>query len=79
MRAFDPIGGWEEVSQRSGGTVSSGAFERSDALLERTAVTTEPSGRNWAEIGLGLAAAFAVIAIYVVGVWSVVVLVEALA
>jgi hypothetical protein len=42
-------------------------------------VTTEPFGRNRAEIGLDLAAAFAVIALYIVGVWSVVVLVEALA
>jgi len=59
--------------------VNSGVFERSDALLERTAVTTEPSGRNWGEIGLGSAAAFAVIALYAVCIWCVVVLVEALA
>ena len=59
--------------------MSSEVLGRSNALLELDVVTTEPSGRNWAEIGLDLAAAFAVIALYVVGVWSVVVLVEALA
>jgi hypothetical protein len=57
--------------------MSSGAFQRSDALLERKAVTTEPSGRNWRAIGVGLAAAFAVIALYVVVVWAVVILVQA--
>jgi hypothetical protein len=61
------------------GTATSQVFHPSDALLEHGAVTTEPSGRDWAGIGIGLAAAFAVIAIYVVGIWSVVVLVEALA
>jgi len=59
--------------------VSSEVLGRSNALLELDVVTTEPFGRNRAEIGLDLAAAFAVIALYVVGVWSVVVLVEALA
>jgi hypothetical protein len=58
--------------------MSSGAFQRSDALLERKAVTTEPSGRNWPAIGVGSAAAFAVIALYVVVVWAVVILVQAL-
>ena len=47
--------------------------------LERGAVRTESSGRNWAEIGVGLAAVFALIAIYSAGVWAVVVLVQALA
>ena len=59
--------------------MSSGVLERRDAPLELKAVTTEPSGRNWGEIGLGLAAAFAVIALYAVCIWCVVVLVEALA
>ena len=59
--------------------MSSGVLERSDAPLELKAVTTEPSGRDWAGIGLGLAAAFAVIALYVLGIWCVLVLVEALA
>ena len=59
--------------------MSSEVLGRSNALLELDVVTTEPSGRNRVEIGLDLAAAFAVIALYVVGVRSVVVLVEALA
>jgi hypothetical protein len=57
--------------------MSSGVFQRSDAPVERKAVTTKPSGQNWAGIGVGLAAAFAVIALYVVGVWTVVILVQA--
>ncbi len=61
------------------GTVTSRVLQRSGALFEQEAVTTELSGRDWAGIGIGLAAAFAVIAIYVVGIWAVVVLVEALA
>ena len=56
--------------------MSSEVFQRSDALLEREAVT-EPSGRDWAGIRVGLVAAFAVIALYVVGVWAVVILVQA--
>jgi len=68
-----------EIREPSGGTMSSGALERGDAPLARPSVTTEPSGRNWAEIGVGLAAAFALIAIYSAGVWAVVVLVQALA
>jgi hypothetical protein len=57
--------------------VSDGVFEQG-VHLERGAVRTEPSGRNWAEIGIGLAAAFALIAIYCAGMWAVVVLVQAL-
>jgi hypothetical protein len=56
--------------------MSSEVFQRSDPLLEPE-VVTKPSGRrNWAEIGVGLVAAFAVIALYVVGVWAVVILVQ---
>jgi hypothetical protein len=58
--------------------VSDGVFEHG-VPLEPGAVRTEPSGRNWAEIGIGLAAAFALIAIFCAGVWAVVVLVQALA
>jgi hypothetical protein len=49
----------------------------SDELLERPAVGTGSSGRDWAGIGVGLAAAFALIAIFVAGVWALVVLAEA--
>lgn len=59
--------------------MSSGVFDRSDALPGGRSATTEPSGRNWGAIGVGLAAAFAVIAIYVVAIWAVVILVQALA
>jgi hypothetical protein len=59
--------------------VSSEVFDRSDALLEGRLATTEPSGRNWGAIGVGLAAAFAVIAIYVAAIWAAVILVQALA
>ena len=58
--------------------MSDGVFEHG-APLEHGAVRTESSGRNWAEIGVGLAAAFALIAIFCAGVWAVVVLVQALA
>jgi hypothetical protein len=56
--------------------VSSEVFQRSEALPERNA---DPCGRNWGAIGLGAVAAFVVIALYVIGVWAVVVLVEAVA
>jgi hypothetical protein len=56
--------------------VSDGVFEHGVAL-EGRAVRTESSGRHWAEIGVGLAAAFALIAIYCAGIWAVVVLVQA--
>jgi hypothetical protein len=58
--------------------VSSGAFQRSDASVERRSLRAEPSGRDWPAIGVGLAAALAIVAIYGAGVWAVVVLVQAL-
>ena len=58
--------------------MSDGVFEHG-VPLERRVARTESSGRNWAEIGVGLAAAFALIAIFCAGVWAVVVLVQALA
>ena len=61
-----------------GEQVSDGVFEHG-VPLEHGAARTESSGRNWAEIGVGLAAAFALIAIFCAGVWAVVVLVQALA
>jgi hypothetical protein len=56
--------------------VSDGVFQRSDSLLERPAVGTESPGRDWAGIGVGLAAAFALIAILLAAMWALVVLVE---
>jgi len=70
----------EQIGTRfkdEGEQVSDGVFEHG-VPLERRAVGTESSGRNWAEIGVGLAAAFALIAIYCAGMWAVVVLVQAL-
>ena len=58
--------------------MSSGVFHHSDALLEREAVTTEPSGRDRAAIGVGLVAAFAMIGVYAACIWAVLVLVEEL-
>jgi len=60
-----------------GEQVSDGVFEHG-VPLESRVVRTESSGRNWAEIGVGLAAALALIAIYCAGMWAVVVLVQAL-
>jgi hypothetical protein len=53
----------------------------SDATMsvEHPAVTAESSGRDWGEIGGGLAAAFALVGICVAGLWALVVLVGALA
>lgn len=42
------------------------------------AMEAEHSGRNWAEIGVGLATAVALIAMYVAGIWAVWVIVAAL-
>jgi hypothetical protein len=50
----------------------------SDTVVERRIVRTEPAGRNWAEIGIGLAAAFALIAMYGAGMWAIWVVAEAL-
>jgi hypothetical protein len=49
------------------------------SVVERQGVTAEPSGRDWVEIGSGLAAAFALVGIVGAGVWAVVVLIGALA
>ena len=59
--------------------MSDEVFQRSDSLHERPEVGTEPPGRDWVGIGIGLAAAFALVAIFVAGMWALVVLVEALA
>jgi len=59
--------------------MSSGAFQRSDASVEHPSARTGPFGRrDWSAIGVGWAAAFALIGIYSAGVWAVVVLVQAL-
>ena len=49
------------------------------SVVERRAVTVEPSGRDWPEIGVGLVAALALVGIGAAGIWAVVVLVSALA
>ena len=59
--------------------MSNAVLEQSDVLLESRAVRTERSGRDWAQIGIGLATSFLLIALYAVGMWAIVVLVEALA
>jgi hypothetical protein len=57
--------------------LSDGLFEGSDPLLERRALKTESPGRDWAAIGVGLAGALALVAIFVAGMWALVVLVTA--
>jgi len=47
------------------------------SVVERRGVTVEPSGRDWAEIGVGLVAALALVGICAAGIWGVVVLVSA--
>jgi len=58
--------------------VSTGVIQSSE-VLEQQAVHAESSGRDWGSIGAGFVAAFAVVAIYVTGIWALVVLVQALA
>jgi len=58
--------------------VAPGNSDATVSVVERRAVPVEP-GRDWAEIGLGLAAAFALVGICVAGLWALVVLVGALA
>jgi hypothetical protein len=58
--------------------VSDDVFQRSDLLLERPTAGTQASSRDWVGIAVGLAAAFALLAIVLAGVWAVVVLAEAL-
>ena len=48
------------------------------SVAERPVVTNESSRRKWADVGLGLAGAFALVAIFLAGVWAVVVLTGAL-
>ena len=59
--------------------MSDDVFQRSDLLLERPTVGAKAPGRDWVGIGVGLASAFALLAIVLAGVWAVVVLAEALA
>ena len=50
----------------------------SDSALEpAAAVTVDPSKRDWVAIGVGLAAAFALVAIFLSSVWALLVLVSA--
>ena len=49
------------------------------SVVEGRAVTVETPGRDWAEIGLGLLAAFALAGIGAAGIWAVIVLGSALA
>ena len=58
--------------------MSDGIFQRSDAFLDGQAVSTESSGRNWGEIGIGLAAAYALVGLGLAGMWAVWVVAEAL-
>ena len=51
----------------------------SNGILEGPAVGTESSGRDWAGIGVGLGAAFALVAICGAAMWALVVLVEGMA
>jgi hypothetical protein len=57
--------------------MSDGFSQPHELLLERPAVGTEPTGRDWVGIGVGLAAAFALIAILCAAMWAAVVLMEA--
>jgi hypothetical protein len=57
--------------------MSDGVIQRRDVILDRPAVGTESSGRDWAGIGVGLAGAFALIAVFLAAMWALVVLVEA--
>jgi len=50
----------------------------SDALVERRTIKLESAGRDWREIGFGLVAAFALVALFGIGMWAVLVLAEAL-
>jgi hypothetical protein len=59
--------------------VSDGLLQPNELLVERSAVGTESPGRDWIGIGVGLVAAFALIAILLAGVWGFVVLMEATA
>ena len=56
--------------------MSDEVFQRTDSRLQHAAVGTDSSHRDWAEIGIGLAAAFALIAILLAALWALVVLVE---
>jgi len=49
----------------------------SDKLLQRGDLLTGTTARDWAAIGAGLAAAFALVAIFLSGVWALLVLVSA--
>ena len=52
-------------------------FQRSDALLEHRTARAESYGRDWAGIGVGLAGAFALVAIFVAAIWALVFLLTA--
>ena len=50
----------------------------SDVLVERRAIKAEPAGRDWRSIAFGLVAAFALVALFRIGIWAVALLAEAL-
>jgi hypothetical protein len=52
--------------------VSSG-IQPGEAIVER-----QRSGRDWTAVGIGLAAALAVVGLYAITIWAVVVLIQAL-
>ena len=56
-----------------------GNSEATMSVVERRALKVESPGRDWAEIGGGLAAAFALVGICVAGLWALAVLAGALA
>ena len=65
---------------RAGGTESTRTSRtRPREFVEhRATVNVEPAGREWKAIGVGLIAAFALIDLYVAGVWAIWVIAEAL-
>lgn len=65
---------------RTGGTGSTrtSCTGPGECVEHRAAVNVEPTGRDWKAIGVGLIAAFALVDLYVAGVWAIWVIAEAL-
>ena len=58
--------------------MNSTSSTESDALVARRANSRSEPGRDWAGIGIGVTAAFALVALYVAGAWAIWVVAEAL-
>lgn len=62
---------------RTGEPVSDATLQGNELPVQHSAARTDSPSRDWASVGLSLGAAFALVALFVAGMWGLVVIVEA--